>query len=585
MFKKYLKLTAILLVSIFINLSIVSCNIQSKPEKVQNGFDDFMNELFVMEVQSDTLSLNYSLAEPEKYGIEIRKASLGEYSIDRMNQGLSLSENALERLESFDYSLLTPEQQLTYDIVQDYLKMDLSFGDYLYYNECLGPTTGIQAQLPILLAEYTFYEKNDIDHYLDLLKCVYDYFESIALFEIQKSEKGLFMSDMVADQIIAQCEAFIENPEKNFLIEYFNEKISDYEGLTREEIIKYQNQNWVTVMEYVIPAYKMLINVLKDLKGTGTNQAGLYYFPEGQAYYKCLVRYKTGSNKDLHEMADMLNKAISDGILEITTISLTDSDILNKYLSFSSFPITNPEEILSDLQKDISKDFPEAIPVNCEIKYVHESLADYLSPAMYLVPPIDNFTNNQIYINGNDNDTLSMIYTTVAHEGYPGHLYQCVYFRNQNPAPIRSIMNFLGYDEGWATYVELYSYQLSGIDKNLADFLAANNIVILCMYARADIGIHYEGWKRDQVVSYIMNFIDEEEIAESIYYTLLEEPAIYLPYAIGYLEIMELRNKAETTLGDHFVAKEFHEFLLDMGPAQFHVIEEYLDQWLEEMLK
>ena len=89
------------------------------------------------------------------------------------------------------------------------------------------------------------------------------------------------MSDMVADQIIAQCEAFIENPEKNFLIEYFNEKISDYEGLTREEIIKYQNQNWVTVMEYVIPAYKMLINVLKDLKGTGTNQAGLYYFPEG----------------------------------------------------------------------------------------------------------------------------------------------------------------------------------------------------------------------------------------------------------------------------------------------------------------
>ena len=91
MFKKYLKLTAILLVSIFINLSIVSCNIQSKPEKVQNGFDDFMNELFVMEVQSDTLSLNYSLAEPEKYGIEIRKASLGEYSIDRMNQGLSLS--------------------------------------------------------------------------------------------------------------------------------------------------------------------------------------------------------------------------------------------------------------------------------------------------------------------------------------------------------------------------------------------------------------------------------------------------------------------------------------------------------------
>jgi len=237
------------------------------------------------------------------------------------------------------------------------------------------------------------------------------------------------------------------------------------------------------------------------------------------------------------------------------------------------------------LKIDIAADFPEAVPVNCEIKYVPASLSEYLSPAMYLVPPIDSYTNNDIYINGNDSKTLSMIYTTVAHEGYPGHLYQCVYFLNQKPAPIRNLMNFVGYDEGWATYVEFYSYHIAGIDENLADFLEVNNAVILCMYARADIGIHYEGWTKKKVVEYIKNFIGDEKVAGLIYDTLLEEPAIYLPYAVGYLEIMELRQEAEQAFGDKFIAKDFHRFLLDIGPAQFGIIEKYLKLWVENRVK
>jgi len=339
--------------------------------------------------------------------------------------------------------------------------------------------------------------------------------------------------------------------------------------------------NREAVLTKVIPAYKILIDVLLELKGTGTNKAGLYYYPEGQSYYACLAKYKTGSDKSMEEMTDMLDKGIADGIRQITTISLTDKKIMDKYLSFSKFPLTDPEEILADLKDDITKDFPAAVPVNCNIKYVHDSLSNYLSPAMYLVPPMDNFTNNDIYINGKDEKTLSMIYTTVAHEGYPGHLYQCVYFRNRRPAPIRNIMNFIGYDEGWATYVELYSYHLAGIDDNLASFLEANNSVILCMYARADIGIHYEGWSKQKVVDYVKNFIGDTSAAVTIYNTLLEEPAIYLPYAVGYLEIINMKEKAQNALGDAFVLKDFHQFLLDIGPAQFGVINEYLDGWIK----
>lgn len=560
---------------------ISGCSRQRNELEEQKRFEAFLNDLFILEVQSDSLSMNYSLADPESYGIKKQKTTLGEYSVSHMTNDLSSSENYLGRLLSFEYELLTPEQKLTYKIIKNYLEQDLKFGEFIYYNECLGPTTGIQAQLPILLAEYSFYSKSDIEEYIDLLSCVYDYFEDIVQFEQEKSARGLFMSDAVAEHIIEQCEAFIEDPEDNFLIHYFNEKISGYKGLAKEEITYYKVKNKEAVLVYVIPAYKMLIEALNDLLGSGINDAGQFYYPEGQAYYECLAKYKTGSSKSMEEMIKMLDTAIGNGLVDITSLTMADPKLVDKYLAFTSFPITDPQDILTDLKKDISKDFPKPISVNCDIKYVPESLSDYLSPAMYLIPPIDNYMDNNIYINGNDDKTLSMIYTTVAHEGYPGHLYQCVYFRSKNPAPIRNLMNFVGYDEGWATYVEMYSYHISGIDETLADFLEANNVVILCMYARADIGIHYEGWTKRKVVDYVDNFIGDEEIASSIYDTLLEEPAIYLPYAIGYLEIMELREKAENELGDSFVAKDFHQFLLDIGPAQFGIIEDYMGLWVE----
>lgn len=560
----------------------ISCSKKESPQQVQSGFDAFTNEIFTEEVQIDTLTLNYSLAVPENFGINKPEITLGEFTIEEMQEQISLTENYLKKLKSFDYNSLTRDQQLTYDILKNYLELELEYGNYLYYTECLGPTTGIQAQLPILLAEYNFYTREDIDDYIMLLPHVYSYLKDIAEFEREKSKRGLFMSDEVADSIIEQCEAFIENPKDNFLIEYFNEKIEGYEGLSEKDIASYKADNLVAVLEYVIPAYQLLIDTLKELKGTGINNAGLYYYPDGQSYYEYLAKLKTGSGRSMEELSKLLETAIGDEILQITRITLAHPDILDRYMEFTSFPITDPEAILEDLKSDITEDFPEPVQVNCDIKYVDDSLADYLSPAMYLVPAIDEYTENNIYINGDDEKTLSKIYTTVAHEGYPGHLYQCVYFRDQDPTPVRNVMNFLGYDEGWATYVEHYSYHIAGIDETMAEFLESNSAIMLFMYARTDIGIHYEGWDEKKATSYINSFVGDPDKTTSkmIYQTLLEEPAIYLPYAIGFLEITKLREQAEDTLGATFEAKEFHRFLLDIGPAQFSIIEDYLKKWL-----
>ena len=388
-----------LLISLFLIFTILcfGCSRPQLQESQQSLFDDFINDIFVEEVQSDTLSLNYALARPEAFGIVPHETTLGEYSINHMKEELISTEQYLSSLQRFDYNELTTEGQLTYNILKQYLEQELQLGDYLYYLETLGPTTGLQAQLPILLAEYNFYDKEDIDRYLELLVCVKDYFEDVAEFEREKSKQGLFMTDAVADGIIEQCEAFIANAEQNFLIEYFNEKIDSFPGLSDEERAAYKKENRQHILEYVVPSYEILIDVLKELKGTGLNEAGLYYYSEGQAYYELLTRIKTGSDKSMKELIDMLDAAIGDSILEITKQTLSDPTIFDKFESFTSFPLTDPATILEDLKVQILEDFPEPVDVNCEIKYVHESLSEYLSPALYLIPAIDNYTENNIY--------------------------------------------------------------------------------------------------------------------------------------------------------------------------------------------
>jgi uncharacterized protein (DUF885 family) len=256
--------------------------------QVQSRFDSLLNNLFTADVQMDTITLNYTLAKPENYGITDTEPTLGEYSLNRMNYELSRINNYHNRLSSLDCKLLTPDQQLSYHIIKAYLEVEKDLGPFTYYSECLGPTTGIQAELPILLAEFNFNDKDDIEKYLKLLPCVYDYFEDIAQFEREKSEHGLFMSDEVANRIIEQCRTFIKNPGDNFLIDYFNDKISLFEGLSASEINHYEALNKEAVLNKVIPAYELLADELTKLLGTGTNNAGLCYFPDGKAFYDAI---------------------------------------------------------------------------------------------------------------------------------------------------------------------------------------------------------------------------------------------------------------------------------------------------------
>lgn len=579
---QYMKsLLCCLLLSLCIFSGCSSPEAAMTTESPSLSFSDWCQKIFQEEISQNTLNLHYTLKNPKEYGITTSTVSLGSFDAKDQTNYLKRVKQYTEILNTYNYDSLNLEDRLTYDILKYHFNQTLSNRSFYYYEEPLSSVTGIQAQLPILLSEYEFYQISDIPVYLNLLSQVDDYYHSIITFEEQKTQNGLFMSEQAADAIISQCEDFLKNPSENMLITTFNERIDAMKNLDSRLALEYKSQNMQAFISHVIPAYRDLISSLKELKSYSANQNGLCYLKHGTDYYEALVEETTGSSKSIQELKNLINKYYKNDLLSLKAC-LENGEIATE--AISSFSDDNPEEILLHLSHEITTDFPELSDVNYQVKYINKNLAEHISPAFYLTPPIDNSSQNTIYINPESNLKELSLFTTLAHEGYPGHLYQTVYSTRNGLSNIRALLDFGGYTEGWATYAEMYSYQLYGLDDISTTYYMHTNSLNLSLYARLDIGIHYDGWKLKEIKSFLSQFgITKEDTACAIQTAILEAPANYLKYYIGYLEFCELKEKALKSYSKNTSQdlKNFHKVMLSMGPAPFSILEEYMDDYYD----
>ena len=553
-------------------LFLVGCSNISLPTNANTAFKNFTFSLFQQEVASNTINLHYSLTEPEKYGITNSVTTLGSFDFNEASTLASI-ENLETALHKFSYDLLSEENQLTYDILAHHIENSKKDISYYLYEEPLSPVTGVHAQLPILLAEYQFYNKEDVKTYLALLKTVPDYFSSLIRFEQQKSASGLFMSDELVDAVVEQCSAFVSMGNDNYLLSTFEERLNTVDQISSSEKKDFVQQNQECLTQYIIPAYENLASSLTALKGSGENSGGLCFLPEGKDYFSHLVTRETGSSRSIAELKILIQNQITEDLFASQKVLEQNPSIMEK----TSGMTESPDAILKTLETKISATFPTSASVNVQVKYVPKALEEILSPAFYLIPSIDNYAENTIYINQAHNLADINLFTTLAHEGYPGHLYQTTYFANTDPDPIRSVLNFSGYVEGWATYAEMCSYYISSLEKPYATLLQKNNSIILGLYAMADIGIHYDGWGANDTVKFFSAYgINDESVIQEIYEYIVGDPANYLTYYVGYAEMLELKKESIEREGDNFSQKDFHQRILEIGPAPFEVIRKYL---------
>lgn len=581
-------LRIVLVICLFtVNFSLTAC--RGKDAEGENrSFRKFTKEIFCQEVSSNTISIHYTLKNPEDYGIEEADPTFGTLALNA-EQRLAAVENLEQAMERFSYAKLNVENQLTYDVLKSYLKGVKEDAEFIMYAEPLGLISGVQTQLPVVLSEYPLECREEIETYLKLLKTTPEYFASVIGFEKRKAEMGLFMSDDAADQVMAQCQAFMNMGEQNYLISTFVERVEKIKELSQKEKSDYIKKNALMINSYVLPSYHKLLAAIEQLKGAGSNEAGLCYYPEGKEYYEYVVQNAVGSRRTVREMQELTKKqmvedmqGMEQAFAELKQHAGTAETKVEEVRETASLQVTaevapNPVSILKTLEKGIEKNFPSPPKTNVQVKYVPKAMQDHLSPAFYMIPAIDDYKNNVIYVNEAHMGNHLTLFTTLAHEGYPGHLYQTTYYAGTNPDPIRNIFQFGGYVEGWATYAEMASYSLAPLKKEQAVILQRNSSMILGMYTLADIGIHYDGWSREELGKFLAGYgLKDRGTANRIYDLILGSPGNYLKYYIGYLEFLELKKEWQQEKAGAFSQKEFHEAVLAVGPAPFELVEEYM---------
>ena len=572
----------------------------SQLEKLENpsSFSEFTNALFCYEVTSDSITTAYTLKNPSAYHIpelspRLTTFSFKEYEQDRKKQsGTKMTILLSDALTHFKSTDLTEEEQITYSLLQNYFDLNNELCKYSYYEELLGATSGIQANLPVTLGEYPLYTEENVKTYLSLLTQIPDYFRNVIAYEKHRTSLNFSFPDFLLSETKDGLTTIIESlkTENNCFIDTFNERTNRIEGIPDKKIKAYQNQNRNYVEKYVLPAYKELYDYVDSSLSTANeyntpdlNTAyGLSSLPDGTNYYSLLVKNNTGSDKSVSNLISLTEQTLRDVLGDVLNVALTDQ---KAYLYYCENPMdtyyVSPEGILEALSLMLRQDYPvlKETP-SYRIKSVPDSLAQSVSPAFYMIPAIDNYTDNTIYINSLYTNTENgNLFTTLAHEGFPGHLYQTVYFNDTHPDAIRHILDYPGYVEGWATYVEMNAftflkYPLSG--DSLCRLYQDETLINLALSSRIDLGVNYENWTLSDVNKYFEDNGFNSYYGADVYSYVVESPATYLRYFIGYLEIEELKEDYKNEKMENFTEKDFHKEFLDIGPSDFKTLRKYM---------
>lgn len=571
---------------LFFILALTGC---SEPDRVsQKQFDTFLDNCFKEYVSSDTVTLHFKLSDPSAYGIDENiSPSYGDFSVAKQTELCQRSSELLKELNTFDPDTLSEEDAFIWRILKNYLETSVDSKDYILYQSFLG-TNGLQSQIPVTLSEYYFDDEKDIQDYLALINQVPELFDQLLDFEQQRREAGFISPDFVVSDTIDQIDQFLTaSVDDNLLIETFEDKIENVSDLGKDQKQTYINNNRSLVRQVVLPAFKSLRDSLEEYLDDSSDKERLCQYDGGKEYYELLLSSNVGTDMTPKECIQALEDTLQETASDIVTLTQENSDLYTDYLTAEPL-LTDTQEILTELENDTLIDFPEPPDVSYTLKNVPDALSSTSASAFYLLPPIDSKEANVIYINQSRVDSRDQ-FSTLAHEGYPGHLYQTNYYLSTDPHPVRSVLRCDGYDEGWGTYAQLYSYnymEFKDTDRETTALLRQlyrdNDILSLALSSLSDLYVNYEDYTEEELTAYLSDYGVESEGARSIYEYVIENPTTYLSYSIGWYELEQLRNTMEEELGSHFDISEYHEAVLSCGSCPFSLLEEQVSSLMTE---
>ena len=582
------KKITLLMLSAVMAFSFTGCSKKDSGEE-QKKFDEFMKQEFVESMEQSYPNTHIILENPTDYGVDTSKTKVQidkELNETTMKENKELNEKSAKAFKEFDRDTLSDEQKETYDIYSYMLDYTTEMNDskFDYMSMPLESMTGMHTQLPTLFSDWTLRNEQDVKDVITLMKSVRPYMDSILAYTKKQEEKGTLMLDIKS--VKEYCEKVVKEDVNSSVLTGLNESIDNLK-LGDDKTKQYKAELKKAFQEYFLPAYSDIIKTMKELDSSKNNTLGLSHMKNGKEYYELLFKQATGTDKSIEDIKKELNSMSRSSLLAVQSVISKNKNLYDEYVNGKiKTKYKDFESMLKDLDKDIKDDFPSVGTLNYRIRPIGEDLASGGVAAYFNIPALDGTTPKQIRVNMLE-DALNVqsleTFSTVAHEGIPGHMYQIAYaYKNVKDPWRNSMASFLGYTEGYATYTELYALKyLDGVSADAVK-LQQNMVVYQdCLIALADIGIHYEGWTKED----LSNFLEENGLGVSdvsdFYNQLQANPTAFLSYYVGYVQIANLKKDAQEELKDKFNDRDFHEAILKSGAAPFHVVEENVKDYIE----
>ncbi len=534
------------LLSVFLSICLL-CSCTSTPDKSNEEFTSFCDQIFIETMESDYTTMHQMLENPEDFHIDLSKVevSLGDFITDNDKE---IKEN-LNTLHSFDYDSLDHTQKSIYlELEKEWnLELNLNKEEILYNTNVLSSMNGIHEQLITFFSEYTLRNEQDVKDLIVLIKDVPRYFDEMIAYIKKQADMDLLMYD--TKSVLNSIQEIIDSREDSSVTSHLMNEIDSLSIDSKED---YKSKVEQVLQNDFFSSYQRLLDTLIQYEDQVIPMTGLYYIKNGKEYYKYIVEQATGTTKSIETIQKELENALDDTLKDYLKLSDYETSLTTSF--------TTVEEILSFLNENYKKDFPEVGQMNYEIKALDDDQSTDGVVAYFIIPAIDNSSPYQIRYNkrdyGKDIEDIEM-YTTLAHEGIMGHMYQAQYNLENLDTSIQYLFNSSGLSEGYATYAQLYA--LKYLDKDTKACKLENELNFY-LTALLDLSIHYDGLTLEELnEQYNMDM-------SSFYNQIAENPGVFLSYYYGYLQVNQLKDSFKGS------DLQFHTQLLQYGNVYFDVL-------------
>ena len=507
-----------------------------------------------------------------------------------------LAQKGLKELATFDRARMTDTERVSADLMQWQLASVVEgdkYGDFFFPLEQFG---GVNVSLPnILVVNHPLNTEKDAVNYLARLGQVSTRMEEAVAEARTLLEKEMVPPRFIVRSTITQMEQFIGGaPAMNPLVTTFAERLGASKAVseTRREELRAQAEKIVAAQIY--PAWKSAIALLQPLVSKAKDDAGLWRFKGGAEAYAYTLRRYTTTNLTADQIHDIglkrvaeIEKQMEDVFRQIGRTEGSSKVRVAALKKEQAYPLTeegrakimaDAEAMIRDAEKRAAQQFNRT-PKAPVIARPYPRFREANAAASYGAPAPDGSRPGTVQVPLRpERMTLFGLRTLMYHEGVPGHHFQIALELENTAQPrfrrVRALGGISALSEGWGLYAERlaaesgwYNGDPIGLLGQLeSELFRARRLVV-------DTGLHAKRWTRQQAIDY---GIEASEVERYVV-----NPGQACSYMIGELKLIELRDKAKTTLGGKFDIREYHDVVLSAGSVPLEQLERIVNAYLQ----